>query len=238
MGVVCFGDPQRVMLTYVNAGAAGGTPVVAFASAAESRPGQRPEPPPAPQLPVAVPAAGAPTTQEGAGMDPAKLREALGLPADASDDDLRAAGYTPPTPPPAAPAPPPAPEDTPPAPPGPRPPGGVVTIDSSQLAEFHAANARMAALEQRMQQRDRDDVIAAAIKDGRFGPARKAYWEKYWDADPAGAKLLITSLEKGLVPVFAAGYAGGDDPDAIEEAQFDHLFPPGQRSGDLRKLGA
>jgi len=196
----------------------------------------------APVTPVAASAAGAPTTQEGAGMDPAKLREALGLPADASDQDVTAAFAaatatpTPPTQQPAA-ATPPEPV-VPAAGAPPRPAGGVVTIDASQLAEFHAASTRMAALERRMQERDRDDVITAAIKEGKFGPARRAYWERYWDSDPEGAKTLIASLEKNLVPVFAAGFAGGDDAEGFEEAQFDHLFPPGQRSADLRKMGA
>lgn len=177
-----------------------------------------------------TPAAAAeiPIITNGAGMNLAKYREALaGLPDDASEEDveaaLAAAGFAP-------------------APPepstlfdiAPKPErelvnasaqeldkrvaanaakGGLITIDPAQLQEFRDAMVRASALTKRLEVRDRDEAITAAVKAGKFPPARRAHYEKSWDADPVGTKELIASLAAGLVPVTASGY----DTDADRE---------------------
>jgi hypothetical protein len=178
-----------------------------------------------------------PPTQEGAGMDPAKLREAVGLKPDASDDEVMAAlaagglkvaaSAPPPTPDPA----------TPPAPttdpqgdpvPAPKPTAGTVVMDASQLDEIRAAATRMRVLEARIQADDRDRVITDAIASGKFPQARRAHWEKAFEADPEGTKATIASLASNLVPIAASGYAG--DPDAEFDADYSTLFPPKQEA--------
>jgi hypothetical protein len=143
-------------------------------------------------------------------MDPAKLREAVGLKPDASDDEVMAAlaagglkvaaSAPPPTPDPA----------TPPAPttdpqgdpvPAPKPTAGTVVMDASQLDEIRAAATRMRVLEARIQADDRDRVITDAIQSGKFPQARRAHWEKAFEADPEGTKATIASMASNLVPI-------------------------------------
>lgn len=234
-GVVTFGDPQPVKVTYVAARAAASGPVVAYASAAEARPGR---PPTTPEPPAPTPAAGTPSTLEGPGMDPVKLREALGLPAEASEDEMDTAyvaarSASPPTPTPPAVTPPvqPVVDLTPAAPQlavaaSRGLPPGVVAIDATQLAEFQASIKRADAVARQVQGRHRDDVIAAAVAGGKFPPARRKHWEALWDADPEGTEQVIETLQANLVPLAAAGYAGGDAGEDAGYLEFAHLFPP------------
>lgn len=199
--------------------------------------------------------------QEGAGMDPAKLREALGLDPAASDQDvvaaLAAAGVgvavasapTPTTPPPApAPAPTsppqPAPQPTPPGDPTVSPPpavpqqqrsaepSGIVHIDASQLAELQAGIRDMHAVKAKIEADERERAIAAAVRAGKFPTYRVEHYRRAWDIDPAGTRQLLESLQTNLVPVAASGYAG--DPDDLVSSEFEHLFPPTETGGGRR----
>ena len=90
---VVFGDPVPVVVEYRDVAAGRGPTLAqltggrllaaAWASKDESRPG-------GPARPSAS-AAGTTPTPEGGSMDPAKLREALGLPADATDEQVTTA---------------------------------------------------------------------------------------------------------------------------------------------------
>lgn len=167
-----------------------------------------------------------PSEEKEAGMDPAKIRERLGLNDDVSDDDvmeaLAYAGFTP-------------------APETPEPVaasgesqqtvdqriaaaaarGGVITIDAMQVKQFQDGMLQAAALAARLDKNERDGIITAAVKEGKFPPARREHYERAWEADPAGTRELIASLAAGLVPVMASGYSGdGVDEDAEYLALF------------------
>lgn len=167
----------------------------------------------------------------GAGqMDPAKIREALALPPGASDDEVRAALATAGL----------APASTTTEPEqvaagadssldqrlaAAAAKGGVITIDAAQLEQFKEGMVRAAALARRLDEQDRDTAITGAVKAGKFPPARRAHYERMWDADPAGTKELLNNLSAGLVPVTASGY-DTDAEDAALDAEFAGLFPP------------
>lgn len=197
---------------------------------------------PAPRIRMQAPAGPSadPPIQEGAGMDPAKLREALGLKVDASDQEvdtaLAAAGRGQAAAPPANP---PKPDDPPTDPPSgdPRVPagvrdgeGGVKILDESVWQQFRAQSQQMSELIAKMQRQERDQTITDAIKAGKFGPARKQYWQNYWDRDPDGAKQAIGDLQPGLMPVVPTGYTGDADVDAAN-ALYDSMYP---KVGDSR----
>lgn len=274
---VTFGEPVKVVVRYEDAAvaaaaASNGTAaqVLRFASRAESRPGERPvveaaaeEPADAPAPvdgpapaqaattnPPPAPAAGT-TNEEGAAMDAALLREALGLSPEASDDEVRTAltdnGLADTQ---AASAEDPAPDgegdagereeegsDTDPATaatsedPGvqagashrqERPlPPGTVVVDESTLEQLRQ-DARQG-VEARAQQRReaRDRTLDDAIKAGKFPPARRDHWAAYWDTDEEGARQALASLADGLVPVADLGEPGGE-PDASAAANAEY----------------
>lgn len=185
---------------------------------------------PAPPKASAAPATGT-ARQEGAGqMDPAKIREALGLTASAPDDEVKAALVTAGFATAAAPSSMPEGEDeepeTPVAPKAKKTAkstSGVMSIDSSVWEETQARMKSLEAQAARQAREDRDKVIAQGVADGKFAPARKAHWAKLWDADPEGTRETIGQLAKGVVPLSALGYDldGSGEPD---EAYTD-LFP-------------
>lgn len=175
------------------------------------------------------------TDKRGAGMDPAKLREALGLAADAPDTEvttaLAAAGLGQ-AGPPAAPPDPTTEPTTPVAtvPTGALPPGMRLISDSAWEQQQDAIK-KLQARETKREREERDTVIAQAVKDGKFTVAQKAHFATLWDADPEGTRNLIGSLQKGVaMSTSELGYASGvADDDAAEFAEFDALYPPHMR---------
>ncbi len=104
--------------------------------------------------------------------------------------------------------------------------GASVEIDKG---EWDAINARVKAAEDyqaRQKVKERDVVIAAAVRDGKFSASRKPHYVRAWDADPEGARELIASLQKNVVPVADIGSPGGTDDELLED-EYKSLFPPG-----------
>jgi hypothetical protein len=177
-------------------------------------------PPDDPATPPQAPApeVGESTEEMEAGlMDPAKIREALGLPADASDDEVKAgllsaAGVTPqstPPPEPVAAAAAPEPETTPEPVTG---APGTMLVASSVWDETQDTIKRLQAFVAKSERAERDQVIAQAVQDGKFTPAQKPHFAKLWDADPKGTRAVIDSLTRNsALAVMASGYAGGGD---------------------------
>ncbi|MFC6017791.1 head maturation protease, ClpP-related [Plantactinospora solaniradicis] len=170
------------------------------------------------KTPTAVPAAG--PTQEGAGrMDPAKIREALGLAPDVSDEQVFAALAS------ARPSAPPTETEPAPAPKAPTAPvSGTMTIDVSAWAEQQDRIKRLEATDARRRRDERDAVIAQAVSDGKFAPARTEHWARLWDADPEGTRTVIESLAKNVIPVVELGYSADGDSEFDDE--FARFFPP------------
>jgi hypothetical protein len=210
---------------------------IRFASRKESRPAPTPAQAMAEvhaaaakkKSPVAVAAGAGTTATKGAGMDPAKLREGLGLAPDASDEDVNAAmqAALSSTPTPAADATP-----TPPAPAAepvaaaaqtPRV-AGTMVIDASAWDAQQERIKRLEAQEAKRGREERDTVIAAAVKDGKFAPARAEHWARLWDADAEGTRQVIAGLQKNVIPVEALGHADLDGEDL--DAEYAGLFPP------------
>lgn len=230
-GEVTFGDPQTVKVQYVDARAAAGQPVIAWASAVESRPAAATPPVTPETTPPARRPAAAPTPQKGAGMDPArlaKLREAYDLPADAPEADVVAAMAKDVPPPAPDPAPDPGGGDPvlPPVVPTPVSAGDseAVLLDPVQYKALQAQAARGDEAWQRMKAAECDSVLDAAIKVGKFPPARRDHYAARWASDPDGTKEEIGRLQPGVIPVSVSGYAGVSDETA-EEALYRQLYP-------------
>lgn len=173
-----------------------------------------------------------PPNTEGAGMDPAKIREALGLSATASDEEVKAAWASsplavqpnPPADPPSDPDPEPAPNPT-----QPKPElvnaAGVVHLSASVWEETQNTIKNLQSFVDRTQRDERDQVIAKAVEEGKFTPAQRPHFAKLWDADPKGTRALIDSLTRNTISVTAMGYSG-DGADEDFNREYAGLFPP------------
>lgn len=146
------------------------------------------------------------------------LRERLGIPATATldedgllaavDEALAEQEPTTTTPAPAA------------APPG------TVVLDEAQYAQLRddAAQGREARNEQLRS--DRENLVDAAVNDGRIAPARRDHWVAVIEADP-GMSETLKGLAKGLVPLEAKGYAGGVNESSDEDALYTKAWGSG-----------
>jgi ATP-dependent protease ClpP protease subunit len=193
---------------------------------------------PTPRIPPRASAAAHPQStpqgevpsKEGAGlMDPAMIREALGLTAGASDDEVKAAlasaGLAPQTNPPAESG-----TDADPAPIARKAAvaPGTMTVDVSAWDDREDRIKRLEAQEGKRRVAERDQILAQAVIDGKFAPARKEHWARLWNADPEGTREVIAGLTRNVVAVSELG-AAGDDSEFDDE--FARFFPPTYSKG-------
>lgn len=170
-----------------------------------------------------------PSEEKEAGMDPAKIRERLGLDDDVSDDEvmeaLAYAGFIPATetPPASEPAPVAAA-----AKPETFAASGVMQVEASAWNEREERIKRLEADAQRRRNDERDQVIAQAVMDGKFAPARREHWARLWDKDPEGVRSMIASLARNLIPVAASGYSveNGEWEEDDLDREIARLSPP------------
>lgn len=158
-----------------------------------------------------------------------ELLARLGLPADASEEDLTAAlgeritaeetGVEPP--PPADP-----PADPPPAEQPAAAGEGEGETDEEEddlddedtvvvdVAAWRAVNER-ASLAARLQEEDRintrNTLIEAAIRDGRFPPSRRDHYIARYESDPEGTTRLLSRMLPNTVPLEERGHDVSED---------------------------
>lgn len=167
------------------------------------------------------------TNETGGLMDPREIRQRLNLPEDATPEQvaetlaaLNAAATAaqtedPPTPEPPAQAAPPAPETAPEpaaiaaaAAPASAVPAGVVMIDEAAWKQMQEGVAASTKRVEETRKATRENLVAAAIGDGRIPSARKEYWLHNLTVDFEGYSATLASLQKGVIPVEAAGEIG------------------------------
>lgn len=176
------------------------------------------------------------TEQEASGMpfDADKLRDALGLSADASATEALAAfagaltalggtqaAATTTTTTPAASLSAPEPVRVPQLADDNRP----VLLDPSQLAALQQSALKGETAWAQLRRNERDGVLDEAIRLGKFPASRRDYWVQLWDRDPDGTRQAVDALAANVIPVLSAGYLGDDSAhrSAAEQA-YEGLF--------------
>lgn len=98
-------------------------------------------------------------------------------------------------------------------------PEGVVAVDADAWAQMQAdAAAGREALENQATAR-RENLVQAAIADGRITPASKDKWLASLESDEANAAALLDTLAKGAAaPVTELGHS--DEPENAEDALY------------------
>lgn len=96
-------------------------------------------------------------------------------------------------------------------------PAGFRVIDEDTLADLRTKAEAGANLAAETAAKEKADTIASAIREGRIAPARRAAFERMWDADADGARHLLTAdpadggLEPGAAfPMGARSHSNGD----------------------------
>jgi len=104
-------------------------------------------------------------------------------------------------------------------------PEGAVAVDKELFEQLRADAAAGREAREEQRQAQREQLVQAAVKDGRIAPASKEKWLNALKVDPDGEKNLA-SLEKGLIPVNELGHGSLDsanDQDNLSDAELDEL---------------
>lgn len=96
-------------------------------------------------------------------------------------------------------------------------PAGAMIVEESAWKDLQDRVAAGERQEKRRQVEERDTVIAAAVRDGKFPPARREHWASLWNANPESTREVLASLQKNVVPVGDVGSPGAGDGDVDEE---------------------
>jgi hypothetical protein len=113
-------------------------------------------------------------------------------------------------------------------------PRGVIAVDKEA---WDALNMRVRRGEEARaaQLRDqRDQVIAAAIRQGKFSVAQRDRWVRAWDAAPDQTREVLASLQPNVVPVGDVGTPGNPDDESMSD-EYSALFPPEYRAATARQ---
>lgn len=157
-------------------------------------------------------------SNKGAGMvaDPVKIREALGLDPDASDDDVMTAGRAEFPPP----------EGT--SVVASAIPSGMIVIASSVWDENQKTMKTLNAFVAKTKRDERDEVLTKAVQAGKFTPAQKQQFSEMWDANPDLARKFIDIMTpNSALSVMASGYAGDAEMEEDElDREIDRLSGP------------
>lgn len=245
-----FGDPVEVAIQYTDVKGKAAASAIVWASRDESlggMPGGAPTPPAPPTNAPVTPAeaarrihnapvaAATGPTKEGPEMDPAKMREALGLAADASDDEVKAAlasaglAGAPPAPPTPEPEPDAA-ETLPPVVPVPAAASGAVVLDQAMYATLRQQAQRGDEAFRKLRENECESVLDGAVKAGKIPPGRREHYKTLWAADPEGTKQLIDGLAANVIPVMASGYPGvGDETE--QDLIYAAMYPDSKVGG-------
>lgn len=106
---------------------------------------------------------------------------------------------------------------------------GTMVIDASAWEATQEQIRALAAKQAKHDREERDTVIALAVRDGKFTPARTAAWVKLWDADPEGTRQVIDGLTKNVIPVEPLG-TGLEDDESFD-ADYQAVFGPTKKQG-------
>lgn len=254
-----FGDPQPVKVEYV---AASGTPVPALGrgqilASKHDKPGDTGRPVRASGGREGSTPDSSDHTQKGSLMDltPEELT-ALGLPADASREQISAAilgrtanaeGSSTDGNPDSQPE---TPADDPAGQPATAPEGdgddagddadadagttaqvtvpeGMVLVDESTMAELRESMETTRQIAAERAQAERDAILDGAIRAGKFPKGRRKHYETMLSADPAGTKALLATMAPGLVPTGARG--NGSNGDEVAAGAEETAYPSGWR---------
>jgi hypothetical protein len=113
--------------------------------------------------------------------------------------------------------------------------GDTVVVDRDTFTKMQSDAALGRQAYDRQQATDRDSYLAAAVQQGKFAPSRIEHWRKAWDADSEGTKATIDSLAAGLIPVGQLGAAPNEESDTAATAYPTTLFPELQRRQQPRQ---
>lgn len=100
---------------------------------------------------------------------------------------------------------------------------GTVRVDAKKWQETVSAAAEGRAARQEQLTERRERILASAVSDGKIAPASKDAWRKKLISAPEATEQELESLAAGLLPVEETPVAAGSD--STQDAYDANLFP-------------
>jgi hypothetical protein len=100
---------------------------------------------------------------------------------------------------------------------------GLVLVDKDTMDTIKSGAETAQRLAAEAQATKKDQVLAAAMSEGKFPPARKDHWAALYDADPEGTQQTLDALASGIIPVDERGVAPAGEQ--IDDAYPAEWFP-------------
>lgn len=96
-------------------------------------------------------------------------------------------------------------------------PIGAVRVDAAAFRQLQLdARAGREARQEQLKV-ERDNALDQAIMAGKFPPASRDHYRKLWDKDPKGTRDFIDSLESNVIPVSAQADGASDASDTATD---------------------
>lgn len=108
--------------------------------------------------------------------------------------------------------------------PGVKIPDGFVLLDKDTVEALQTTAKGADAALARIEERERDAELDAAVVKGKIPNARRDHWVTFWKSDPEGAKAALAALPDNLVPLAPIGSGGGAEDQELD-ADYRALYP-------------
>lgn len=103
-------------------------------------------------------------------------------------------------------------------------PPGVITIDKTAWEGMQARVEAGEAFRKQTLKGQRDEVIMAAVRAGKFPKSEIERWQAVWDGNPDSTREVIASLRPNVVPVADVGIGGGSPDGLGEDEDYVRMF--------------
>jgi hypothetical protein len=102
--------------------------------------------------------------------------------------------------------------------------GDFVVVDVASFRRLQQRDQVAATVEETMRRRDRDELIAEAVHDGKISPSRADHYKNRYDSDPEGTTALMARLTPNTVPLEERG---ADTPtDQVDDTAYPKDWVP------------
>jgi len=102
--------------------------------------------------------------------------------------------------------------------------GDFVIVDVASFRRYQQRDQIAGEVEETMRRRDRDDLIAEAVHDGKISPGRADHYRARYDEDPGGITTLLGRLTPNTVPLEERG---ADVPtDEVDDTSYPQEWVP------------
>lgn len=104
-----------------------------------------------------------------------------------------------------------------------KPDSETVVVDKASWEAAQRAVAGMTQMVAAQQTQRGEMLVDAAIRAGKFAPARREHWMKLFSADPVGTEAVLATLAPGAIPMGMIGVS--ENPTEYGAPGGDQAYP-------------